>query len=92
MTPRFVRAVHGLRRVAYDPEFELHLADFLRSQYSRESLVELSVRFATGEGALDVCLRRAVWRGVARRLGHGVQIEEGLRRLVDWWQEQRART
>ena len=74
---RVVKAVHGLEAPKDDPDFEIGLAASLRAQYSPEGLVELYGRFAIGEGPLDVLMRRAIWRAVARRVGHGLRVESG---------------
>jgi len=77
MTQRTVRAVHGLREIAPDPDFELGLANQLKSSYPLTGLVELYARF-TGEGMVDSLMRRAIWRAASRRFGHGVQIGAGV--------------
>jgi len=75
---RVVKAIHGLRELKPDPDFELGLAEYLRTQYSREALIELYARFAMSEGLLDSLMRRVIWRAVARRFGHGVYIGSGV--------------
>ncbi len=75
---RVVRAVHGLKQIAPDPEFEIGLADYLRHHYSPSELLELYGRFANGEGAIDQLMRRAIWRAMARRFGQGVHIGSGV--------------
>lgn len=75
---RVVKAVHGLQETQPDPEFEVGLAEHLRAKYTREGLLELYSRFALSEGALDGLMRRAIWRAVARSLGHGVSIGSGV--------------
>jgi len=75
---RIVPAVHGVKTVAADPEFELGLAGYLQAEYDRQALIELYARFASGEGKVDALMRRAIWRAVAQRLGNGVQIGSGV--------------
>lgn len=75
---RVVKAVHGLKEFKPDPEFEIGLAEHLRAQYDLDALLELYKRFALGDGDLDVLMRRAIWRAVARRFGHGVYIGSGV--------------
>ena len=75
---RTVQAVHGLKSTVADPEFEIGLAGYLRTEYDRQALTELYTRFAIGEGKMDALLRRAIWRAVARRFGNGVQISSGV--------------
>ncbi len=47
---RVVKAVHGLRQAAPDPQFELDLAADLRERLNREQLLEAFTRFAGGSG------------------------------------------
>lgn len=75
---RIVPAVHGQREVEPDPDFEIGLSQSLRNQYGREALVELYGRYAMGDGYLDALMRRAIWRAVAKRMGHGVSIGVGV--------------
>jgi len=75
---RTVQAVHGLRETPVDPEFELGLTTHLRLHYEPNALVELSARFAAGDGELDALVRRAIWRALARRFGRGVRIGSGV--------------
>lgn len=74
---RVVRAVHGVECEKDDPPFEAGLSDFLRERYSRDALVELYARFATGDGQLDLLMRRAIWRAIARRVGANLRVEGG---------------
>ena len=75
---RVVKAVHGRKTVDPDPAFEIGLAEHLREKLGREGLLELHGRFALGDGALDVLMRRAIWRALARRFGNGVAIGSGV--------------
>jgi acetyltransferase-like isoleucine patch superfamily enzyme len=77
-TGRLVKAVHGVRSVEPDPAFEAGLAEHLRAVYGRDGLVDLYARFAVGDGALDVLMRRSIWRAVARRFGNGVSVGSGV--------------
>jgi acetyltransferase-like isoleucine patch superfamily enzyme len=74
---RIVTAVHGLEVSKDDPDFEIGLAEHLRAEYGREGLREIYGRFAVGDGALDVLMRRAIWRAAARRVGHGLRVGSG---------------
>lgn len=76
--PRIVPAVHGLRELRDDPEFEVGLADELRRAYPYPALVELYARFATGDGTLDLLMRRAIWRAAGRRVGPGLRVGSGV--------------
>ncbi len=75
---RIAKAVHGLREIKPDPEFEIELTRYLRTHYGREALLELYTRFAAGIGELDTLMRRVIWRAVARRFGQGVSIGSGV--------------
>ena len=73
-----VKAVHGAREITPDPDFELGLTEYLRSQYDRDGLVAIYARFAQGESGLDMIMRRAIWRAVTRGFGHSVRIGSGV--------------
>jgi acetyltransferase-like isoleucine patch superfamily enzyme len=75
---RTVQAVHGREETRRDAEFEIGLSDSLKGSYDSAALVELYGRFATGDGPLDVLMRRCIWRAVARRCGHGLQVSGGV--------------
>lgn len=75
---RVVQAVHGVKQVKPDAEFEVGLSEHLRTRYGRNALLEVYARFAVGDGELDVLMRRAIWRAVACRCGHGVHIGSGV--------------
>lgn len=75
---RIVKAVHGRSAPQPDPRFEVELAAWLRRQYPREVLVEMFGRHAQGDGAFDNLMRRALWRAVARRVGHGLRVGAGV--------------
>ena len=74
---RLVPAVHGRKAVAPDPASELTLAERLRSEHSREELLDLASRHAHGDNDEDARMRRAVWRALAKSFGHGVRIGRG---------------
>ncbi|AFY90199.1 acyltransferase [Chroococcidiopsis thermalis] len=74
---RTVKAVHGLKDFQPDPNFEIGLAEYLLDRYGQKALLELYSRFAIGDGDVDGLMRRAIWRAVAQRFGHGVRIESG---------------
>lgn len=74
MRSRRVKAVHAVRRMTPDPAYEVAFAQQLRAHYSREALVKVYARWALGESAYDFIMRRVIWRALACRLGHGVQI------------------
>jgi acetyltransferase-like isoleucine patch superfamily enzyme len=74
---RVVPAVHGRRVIAPDTDEELKLAEDLRAGHSREELQGLASRHAWGDTPEDARMRRASWRALARRFGHGVTIGRG---------------
>lgn len=72
--PHVVRAVHGLKSVAPDSDEDLSLGEELRRTHSRDQLEELAARHAMGDSELDTRMRRAVWRALTSKFGHGVRI------------------
>ncbi len=74
---RIVHAIHGLKPVERDPDTELTLSDDLRRLNSPDELLEIAARHALGDGEMAAAMRRAVWRALARRFGHGVRIGRG---------------
>lgn len=74
---RIVAAVHGRRESGPEPDFELGLAEFLKTSYAPASIVELYGRFANGDGPMDTLMRRVIWRSLARRCGAGLQVTAG---------------
>ncbi|GFE68214.1 DapH/DapD/GlmU-related protein [Chroococcus sp. FPU101] len=71
---RLVKPVHGLQDTKLDPNFEIELAEYLKHQYTPESLIDLYARFVASDGDFERLMRRAIWRAVARQFGHQVQI------------------
>jgi acetyltransferase-like isoleucine patch superfamily enzyme len=76
---RVVNATHGIKKIEPDPDFEIGMAEYLRTQYNYDALLELYTRFLDGESDFDKRMRRAVWRAVSRRFGHSVDINTGVR-------------
>jgi acetyltransferase-like isoleucine patch superfamily enzyme len=75
---RRVKAVHGLKELKPDPEFEIGLAEYLRSRQAAITLLEVYARFAIGDDEFNTLMRRAVWRAMARRCGNGLHIGSGV--------------
>jgi acetyltransferase-like isoleucine patch superfamily enzyme len=75
---RMVSAVHAVRRVESDPVDELDLASDLRARHSHDELLALATKHAYLDSGEDRRMRRAVWRALAKRFGHGVQIGRGV--------------
>ncbi|HEY7198708.1 MAG TPA: acyltransferase [Candidatus Dormibacteraeota bacterium] len=78
MAARVVSAVHGLREIAADPEFEVGLAASLAASHDLPRLVDLYARFAAGDGEFDTMMRRVIWRAASRRFGNGVRVGAGV--------------
>lgn len=74
---RVVTAVHGRRHVEPDPAPEVALAEDLRRSRSRAEILQLAAQHALGESDEDARMRRAAWRAVAKRFGHGVVVGRG---------------
>ena len=74
---RIVPAIHARRVVAPDPEDELALSEELRQTHPREAILDLASRCSVGDSESDARLRRAAWRALARRFGHGVIVARG---------------
>ena len=71
---RIVPAVHGRKDITPDPSDEIALAERLRREHSPAELLDLASRHAHGMSDADVRMRRATWRALTRRFGHGVRI------------------
>ena len=74
---RLVAAVHGRAPISPDPSDELELAETLRARHTRDELLALASSHAWSDTAADARMRRATWRALARRFGHGVTIGRG---------------
>lgn len=77
VTSHIVPAVHAIRSIEPDPRHELDLAERLRLGYDTSALKDLYGRCVHGESESDAAMRRAIWRALARRFGHGVRIGRG---------------
>jgi acetyltransferase-like isoleucine patch superfamily enzyme len=75
---RIVEAVHGLRKVEPDPQFELDMAAHLREQLSREQLLEAFSDHAYGTNPIDVIMRRVCLRALVKKLGAGANIRKNV--------------
>ena|SRR6266850_901982 len=75
--PRVVPPVHGVALIEPDPQEEIALASDLRVRHSREELLALASHHAMGDSEGDARMRRAIWRALAKRFGHGVRIGRG---------------
>jgi hypothetical protein len=75
---RLIKAVHGLRESAPDPQFELELAADMRERLTSEQLIEVYARFAGGAGYIDLLMRRTCLRALAKTFGDGVTIGKNV--------------
>lgn len=75
---RVVQAVHGLREITSDPEFEISFSKWMQAECGAKALTEAYAQFSHGDAPLNAFLRRAIWRAVARRFGNGVLIGSGV--------------
>jgi acetyltransferase-like isoleucine patch superfamily enzyme len=74
---RIVPAVHGRQTIEPDPAYELDLAERLRHEHTREELLDLASKHAHGDNDDDARMRRATWRALSKRFGHGVRVCRG---------------
>jgi acetyltransferase-like isoleucine patch superfamily enzyme len=74
---RVVPAVHARKTIPEDPPEELALAERLRAEHTRAELLDLATRHALGDNDQDARMRRAIWRALTRRFGHGVRVGRG---------------
>ncbi|MBI3553471.1 MAG: acyltransferase [Elusimicrobia bacterium] len=75
---RVVRAVHGRKTVARDPEDELALSARLRKTKTADQLLALYGRSCWGDDAESHRMRRSVLRALCRRFGHGITVGAGF--------------
>ena len=73
----FVRAVHGVRTVERDPDEEIAFAQELRRSKSVDEILQLAAAHALGEDERAARMRRAAWRALTRRFGHGIRVGRG---------------
>jgi acetyltransferase-like isoleucine patch superfamily enzyme len=71
---RLVKAVHGLRQLVADPEFEIGFAAEMRERLSGDELQQVFARFADGVGYVDRLMRRSCLRALAKKFGDGISI------------------
>ena len=65
-----------MRAPERDPDEELALAETLRSK-PRDEVLQLAAAHALGGDESSARMRRAAWRVLTRRFGHGVRIGRG---------------
>lgn len=71
-------AIHGVREIEQDPQFELDMAAHLRDRLGREQLFEAFSQYANGVSHIDGLMRRISLRALVRKLGSGVNISRGV--------------
>jgi acetyltransferase-like isoleucine patch superfamily enzyme len=75
---RVVAAVHGLRKVEPDPQFQLEMAAHLKEQLSREQLLEAFSHHASGGSPIDILMRKICLRALVKQLGAGANISKNV--------------
>ena len=75
---RTVKAVHGVRELVPDPQFELDLAADLRGRLGRGQLLDAFAQYANGTGYIDELMRRACLRALVKKLGSGVKVRRNI--------------
>jgi acetyltransferase-like isoleucine patch superfamily enzyme len=75
---RIVKAVHGLRTMEPDPQFELDMAAHLKEQLPREQLLAAFSDHACGTSPIDVIMRRVCLRALVKKLGAGANISRNV--------------
>jgi acetyltransferase-like isoleucine patch superfamily enzyme len=73
-----VRATFGRRELHDPPAWEQDFATFLRDSQPREELLSIFVRFAGGESAFDITMRRLVIRAMCKSVGSDLQVGPGV--------------
>lgn len=71
---RTVPATFGRKEVCDDPIWEHHFARELREKNSREELLAQFARFRSGEGFVDIAMRRMLFRALCKSVGNDIQI------------------
>lgn len=71
---RFVQAIHGLRTIEPDPDFELAFSNHLRNQFNLDDITDIYARFMVGEGRFDTIIRRVLWRVMLKKLGNNLRV------------------
>ena len=71
---RVVRAVHGLKSVPNDPEFELGLSAALREACAPAQLQSLYREYASRDDFIGTLFRRSSLRALIKSCGHGLTL------------------
>lgn len=75
---RIIKAVHGLREIVPDPQFELDMAAHLRKRLGREQLLTAFAQHVAASGPIDVMMRRICLRALCRSLGSGLIVRNNV--------------
>ena len=69
-----VPATFGRRGLREDPAWEAGFAEFLKGSQQQHELMGLYARYAGGESALDVMMRRVIMRAMCKNVGNDLQM------------------
>ena len=75
---RIVEAVHGLRKVEPDPQFERDMAAHLKEQLSHEQLLQAFSDYGHGTNPIDVIMRRVCLRALVKCLGAAANVRKDV--------------
>lgn len=75
---RVISAVHANQQIKPDPEFVQDMAQHLRESSSREELLLVYTRHASGMAAYDQLMRRILWHALCKSVGSGLKVEDGV--------------
>lgn len=75
---KIVEAVHGKKKIQDDSNFEIEFAEYLRENYDRDTLINLSERFSIGNNSFNQLMRRIIWRSIALKFGFGISINSNV--------------
>lgn len=75
---RTVKARHALSETVLDPQFEMDLAENLKSRLAREQLLDAFADYSGKTGAIDVLMRRVCFRALVKRLGSGLMLGKNV--------------
>lgn len=74
MDVRQVPATFGRLEVRDDSSWERSFGQYLRDSQSPSELMALFARFRSGEGPVDLMMRRVIMRAVCKRVGNGLHV------------------
>ena len=71
---REVTATFGRREIHPDPNWEHEFAAWLKSDRSRDELLDLFGQYRSRESAFDAMMRRVLMRALCKRVGNDLQV------------------